>query len=309
MRDMANTSYDRRNRDRTGSILKLRPFIQAAFLLLWAAPLGWISAQMGRWGRSLPSCVFHCSYAGGNYCPAASLSCPIGVMAQFVALGAAPLLAIGVIVFAGALVGSLVCGWACPFGFIQDLLARIPLPKLRLPAWTSAGRYVVLGALVLALPYMVGLTGKPYDEQEITICRWCPAGALEAGVPLTIQGALEGRPELMVSPKKAAILVAFLLGAMFIRRPWCRLLCPLGGLLSLFNRFSVFHLWFKKTACTSCNTCRGRCDMDVHVDQSLNSTQCVRCMECTTCGAMLPAVFTRNSDTHEAASVGKPPNA
>lgn len=290
MRDMANTTAGKKLRTRQMSMLRMRPYIQAAFLLLWAAPLGWFSAQLGRWGRSMPSCVFHCYYAGGNYCPAASLSCPIGITAQLVALGALPLLAIGAMLVTGALVGSLVCGWACPFGFLQDLLAKIPVPKLRLPQWTAAGRYLVLAVLVLALPYAFGLMGTPYDQQEATICRWCPAGALEAGVPLTIQGLLDGRPELMVSPKKAIIIALFLLGSMFIHRPWCRMLCPLGGLLALFNRVSVFHLWFKKTACTSCNTCRGRCSIGVNVDQSLNSPRCIRCMECTTCGAMLPGL-------------------
>jgi ferredoxin-type protein NapH len=306
MRDMANTSLssDRSKPGRLRTALRLRPIIQLAFLLFWAAPLGWFSAQLGRWGRSIPACVFHCSYAGGGYCPAASFTCPIGVMAQIVALGQVPLLSIGVIVLVGALVGSLVCGWACPFGFIQDLLAKIPVPKLHPPAWTSAGRYVVLGTLVLALPYMAGLAGKPYDQQELTICRWCPAGATEAGIPRTIQGAIEGRPDYMVSPKKAVIIVVFLLGSVFIHRPWCRMLCPLGGLLSLFNRFSVFHLRFKKAACTSCNTCRSRCDMDVHVDKHLNSSRCVRCLECTTCGAIEPAIFGPDGGDSKALETG-----
>lgn len=271
----------------------LRRWVQAAFLLVWAAPLALFSDKLGRWARSLPSCVFHCYYAGGGYCPAASFSCPVGIAAQFCALGVFPFLVVGVVVLAAGLVGSLICGWACPFGLIQDLLAKIPLPKLRLPAWASYGRFAVLITLVIALPYVIGLGGTPYDNQSATICRWCPAGALEAGVPSTVRGIVENRPELVMSWRKIAILAGFLVSSMVIFRPWCTVLCPLGGLLSMFNRFSLFHLKFKASACTRCNLCHSKCKYGLQPDRSPNSSRCIRCLECTTCGSLTPCASLR----------------
>ena len=68
-------------------------------------------------------------------CPGALLSCPVGAVQNFIAslrytmpgtiphLGA---MVVGYLGFIGTIVGRLPCGWLCPFGFIQDLLNRVP---------------------------------------------------------------------------------------------------------------------------------------------------------------------------------------
>ena len=312
MRDMANPSnieFAAQNRRRNRMILRIRPAVQTAFLLLWAAPLTWISERLGQIGRSIPSCVFHCYYAGGGVCPAASLSCPVGIVAQFCAVGITPMLAIGIVLLCGSLAGSLACGWACPFGFFQDLLAKIPLPKFRIPAWMGYGRYAVLIVLVIALPYAMGLCGVAYDDQSATtICAWCPAGAVEAGLPGVVSavargdihaaanGLVQADGRTLLGWKKVGIIAAFLVASMLTFRPWCTVLCPLGGVLSLFNRVSVLHLRFHHQACTQCNTCRSRCAYGVEVDLAVNSPRCLRCMECTTCGAIAPMLAGLDKD-------------
>jgi polyferredoxin len=199
-----------------------------------------------------------------------------------------PFLLLGILLAVAAISGSLVCGWACPFGFLQDGLAKIPTPKVRLPGWVGHFRYVVLVGLVLALPMILGFKGVAYDEQAISICRLCPAGALEAGVPYSVQSVMAGEGWLM-SGFKTGILVLFIGAALFVHRPWCRIFCPLGGLLALFNRFSLFHLRFNAKECIECNLCRSRCSMGVKVDQAVNVTGCIRCLECAKCGALEPA--------------------
>ena len=257
-----------------------RPWVQSLSLLIWAAPLG-------RWLHGIPGCVFHC-YS----CPLSSFACPIGVAANYAALFPAvfevPYLLLGVLLLVGALVGSLVCGWTCPFGFIQDLLGRLTLRKLALPGWLGYMRFVVLIGLVLALPMILGARGIPYEQQAVSICRLCPAGALEAGLPYSVKSVLTGEGWLM-SWTKTGILLTFLVSAVLIHRPWCRVLCPLGGLLALFNRFSLFHLRFNAHECTECNLCRIRCPAGVKVDVGVNVSGCLRCLECTTCGALTPA--------------------
>ncbi|MBM3878593.1 MAG: 4Fe-4S binding protein [Verrucomicrobia bacterium] len=260
---------------------RIRPWVQTAFLGVWLAPLS-------RWVGGIPSCVFHC-YS----CPLASFACPVGVAANYAALFPAlfeiPYLLLGVLVLAGIAVGSLACGWACPFGFLQDLLGKVTAWKIALPGWAGHLRYVVLVGLVLLLPMVLGARGIPYERQVISICRLCPAGALEAGLPYSIQSLVAGEGWLM-SWFKTAILVAFLVGAMVVYRPWCRLFCPLGGWLAIFNRWSLFHLRFEARACVECNLCRSRCPVGVHVDQAVNVPGCIRCLECTTCGAIRPAL-------------------
>jgi ferredoxin-type protein NapH len=270
-------------------LMRLRPWVQGGFLAIWLAPLG-------QWLHRIPGCVFHC-YS----CPLSSLACPVGVAANYAALFPAchevPFLLVGVLVAVAAVSGSLVCGWACPFGFLQDLLAKIVPKKLTVPSWAGHLRYVVLVGFVIVLPMVFGAQGIPYDEQGLSICRLCPAGALEAGLPYSIRGLLTGDGWLM-SGLKCGILVGFLAAALLIHRPWCRLFCPLGGFLALFNRFSLFHLRYNAPSCTECNLCRARCPMDVKLDEKANVAGCIRCLECTTCGALEVAV---------AAPIGKSP--
>ena len=95
---------------------------------------------------------------------------------------------IGFLIFIGALLGRLVCGFLCPFGLIQDLLNKIPFPnKIR----TFKGdkllrrlKYVIFLVFVILLPmFVVDIMGQgaPYFCKLI-----CPAGTLEGGIPLVL---------------------------------------------------------------------------------------------------------------------------
>ncbi len=286
MRDMADTTpNNRKNLERVRRMLKLRPWVQALFVLVWVAPIGWLSRHV--WKplaevQSVPGCGFHC-YA----CPLASFACPVGIVAQFSSAHMFPFLAAGIVLFFAAAVGSLICGWACPFGFLQDLLDKIPVKKFRIPNWMGFGRYLTLIGLVILVPYLWG------EAHELFICRVCPAGGIEGGfvrLGMDFFGIDGGVPAEAISLTKWIIVPAFLLLAIFTYRPWCKIFCPLGGFLSLFNRVSVFHLKFDKSSCTQCNTCRARCPMGVKVDKRVNSLGCIRCLECTTCGAITPVI-------------------
>lgn len=269
----------REPKDLGRKLTRWRPWVQGGLLGLWLAPLG-------QWLHGIPGCVFHC-YS----CPLSAFACPVGVAANYAALlpvaAEFPFLLVGLLLVVAAVAGSLVCGWACPFGFLQDLLAKIPTPKFALPGWLGYTRYVVLIGLVLLLPMILGYRGIRFDDQVVSICRLCPAGALEAGLPFSIQSWMGGQGWMM-SGLKASILGVFLVSALFIHRPWCRLFCPLGGFLALFNRFSLFHLRFNPKECSECQLCRSRCSMGVKVDQKVNVSGCIRCLECTQCGALEP---------------------
>ncbi|MGN0163621.1 MAG: 4Fe-4S binding protein, partial [Candidatus Ornithomonoglobus sp.] len=68
-------------------------------------------------------------------CPGALGSCPIGSL-QSVMSGRKHRISfyvLGLLMLFGILVGRLVCGFLCPFGLVQDLLHKIPVPKLKVP--------------------------------------------------------------------------------------------------------------------------------------------------------------------------------
>ncbi len=262
-------------------LARWRPWVQTGFLLAWLNPL--LPRLHG-----ICSPVFHC-YS----CPWATIACPIGILAQYGGLHAIPFLALGTLLIVGSLFGSLVCGWACPFGFLQDLVARIPTPKLRLPGWLGVTRYAVLIGLVFLVPYFYG------EASQWFICRVCPAGALEAAVPYSIQQSIA--LQAIVWPStiiKRVILIVFLLSMLFLRRPWCTLFCPLGAIFCLCNSVSVVFLRFQPHRCNDCELCRDLCKYRGLSERRGSDLRCIRCFECARCQALsIKTIFHRETGT------------
>lgn len=257
--------------DKSGSarsrLARWRAWVQAAFLLAWLGPMLRL--------HTICSPVFHC-----HSCPLALFACPIGVLANFSALHVFPFVAIGTLVVFGTVFGSFVCGWACPFGFLQDLIGKIPTPKFELPAWTGHLRYVILLVFVLAVPLLFG------QEHPLFFCRLCPAGALEAAVPNMVRLAIVGEELVWPSTAKTAILVLILVGMFFKWRPWCTLFCPLGAIYGLFNRASILLLRFHPQRCNDCDLCRKLCRYRGRSERRAGDLRCVRCLECVRCDAI-----------------------
>jgi len=216
-------------------------------------------------------------------CPGALGSCPIGALQS--AFGAVAskvsLYVVGTLIFFGALLGRFICGWACPFGFIQELLHKIPARRLRCKKTFSVlkyGKYVMLGVFVLLLPIVYAVqTGLATPA----FCKYvCPAGTLEAGVPLVaVNPALQSAIGWLFS-WKMLILVGVITASVFIWRPFCRFLCPLGAIYGFFNRISVFGMRFEPAACTRCKACARACRADIDPSVTPNSAECVRCGDC-----------------------------
>ena len=264
---MVSMARPRRRDEFPARLIRWRSAVQALFLGVWLFPFARI--------HTICSPVFHC-YS----CPLALFACPIGIMAQFSAVHLFPFIAVGTVLITGVLLGGFICGWVCPFGFLQDLAARVPTPKLRLPSWTGWGRYAVLGGLVIAIPYVYGNT------HPLFICTICPAGMLEAGVPVMVAQAFGG--EVVIWPNTIKLAVtAFVVVAMFFKvRPWCTLLCPLGAIFGACNKVSALYLKVDRKSCTSCGVCRKKCSIGVKPDVKPNDAACIRCLDCTTCDAL-----------------------
>jgi len=246
--------------DFASKLVPWRIWVQSAFLLVWLDPLG---LRL----HSMCSPVFHC-YA----CPLSTFACPIGVIAQFSALQVFPFVAIGLLIAIAALFGSLICGWACPFGLLQDLVAKIPTPKFDLPKWAAYFRYVVLIGAVLAVPYFFG------EEHPLFVCRICPAGALEAAVPNMTSQAIAGQEVAWPNALKLAVLGLFLIAMFFVKRPWCRILCPFGFIACVLGRVSFFKI-DQNENCNECGICESVCPTQEAYEKS-SKGECYLCNRC-----------------------------
>jgi ferredoxin-type protein NapH len=212
-------------------------------------------------------------------CPAAVGACPLGSLQSLAAAPVAKLslYVLGGMIAAGGLAGRLMCGWLCPFGFLQDLLAKLSRVKLFLPRWLIRLKYFALPLVVLLPILLVDAYGfgAPYFCQYI-----CPAGTLTAGIPLMLTGRELWPLAGFVFWWKIALLLAILLAAVFIYRPFCRILCPLGAFWGLFNRVSLFRLTLAGD-CSACVRCTQACPVGLSLPEERNSAECIRCMACT----------------------------
>ena len=262
-------------------LFRLRGWIQAGAALLCNAYLRGFAQGRIYSGPSKAVCVpvLNC-YS----CPGALGACPIGAL-QAVITGNKhnfSFYVVGTLMLFGVLLGRLVCGFLCPFGWIQELLNKIPGRKLHVPQKVDRPlrlfKYGVLLIFVLALPMFAvdafGL-GAPW------FCKWiCPAGTLEGGIPLALTNESLRAGLGFTFWWKLSLLLLTIVFSMLVYRPFCRYVCPLGAFYALFNRFSLSQLQCDEDRCTSCGRCARSCPMEVTLPQKVNSTECIRCGKC-----------------------------
>ena len=213
-------------------------------------------------------------------CPAASAACPIGALQAVTGSMdfSFSFYVVGFLLAVGVLLGRVVCGFLCPFGLIQELIHRIPSPKLRLPGWVRALKYVILVVFVGLMPVLLtdfmGM-GQPAFCQYI-----CPSGTLLGALPLLavreeLRDALCGLFLL-----KVFILAVTLVSCVLVYRFFCKTLCPLGAIYGILNRVSFWRLQVDESRCVHCGKCARVCKMDVDPVCAPDSPECIRCGAC-----------------------------
>ena len=215
-------------------------------------------------------------------CPAASGSCPIGAFQAVVGSSkfSFSYYITGFLILLGVLLGRFICGFLCPFGWLQELLHKIPTKKFstkKLKPLTYV-KYVVLVLTVVVLPILVvndlGM-GDPF------FCKYiCPQGVLEGAIPLSIidENLRAALGELFTW--KLAVLIAVVVLSVLFFRPFCKWICPLGAFYGLMNKVSLLGIKVDQHKCVSCGKCAKACKMDVDIRKSPNHTECIRCGKC-----------------------------
>lgn len=217
-------------------------------------------------------------------CPGAVASCPVGSLQTVLGNRSRGIsfYVMGALVLFGVVLGRLVCGLLCPFGFIQDLLYRIPLPKIEVPHRLDRAlrylKYVVAILLVIAMPLVFrAITGQgaPF------FCKFlCPAGTLEGALPLMLANPHLQSQVGIVFCWKITVLVLVVVLAICVRRPFCKYLCPLGAFYGLFNRLSMYQMRVNESGCAHCSHCKTVCPMGLDPETEVNGPECIRCGNC-----------------------------
>ena len=174
-----------------------------------------------------------------------------GAGAGFALVGAA----VGMTVFflLAFLFGRHFCGYLCPIGAVQELAYEVPAPKILLP-WKVA--LSVIRGLVFLIIIGAGV-----------------------GLSLSILGFF-GITEffrLIISIGFAVFLLLVAI-ALFIYRPFCRLICPVGV---IFQLVATPALWkIRRTdACIACGKCEKACPTN-EAGRDDGKGECYLCRRC-----------------------------
>ncbi len=216
-------------------------------------------------------------------CPLAVFACPVGTLQKFVIIGIFPFYLLGLLSLVGLSLGRWSCAYLCPFGLLQDLLAKWGRVKISLPGWLSYGRYLSLLLLAIALPLFL---------YEPWFCKLCPAGTLEAGLPVVVPAFVKVKLLGQYSQfwemvgwlfiLKLIVLLGFLTASYFVKRPFCQTFCPLGTIFGLFNRISLLQLSYNRRHDSPADY-RKLCPVGIDIRHDPSSPDCIRCLQCTVC--------------------------
>ena len=162
------------------------------------------------------------------------------------------------------------CGWLCPFGSLSELLYKL-------------GQAVGLKRFQRHLPQAI--------HDKLKWLKYAIFFGLLA-VSFFSMGLAEKLAE--VEPFKTTFLVgitnrswpyslfaASLLGlAIFVERPFCKYLCPLGAALAMPTTFRWFGLK-RKDECTSCKACAKGCgSLAIDSKGNIDQRECMLCLDC-----------------------------
>jgi NosR/NirI family transcriptional regulator, nitrous oxide reductase regulator len=161
------------------------------------------------------------------------------------------------------------CGWLCPFGALQELLAQLSR-LIGLPQWNpreSVQKYLWLGKYVSAA-LVLGLAALSIDMGS----RVAEVEPFNTAITSHFTRAW---PYVFYA-------CALLMIGLFTERAYCRFLCPLGGVLALAGRLHLVDLLKRRPQCGSpCHLCENSCPVRaISVTGKIKMAECFQCLDC-----------------------------
>ncbi len=208
--------------------------------------------------------------------------CPFGAvetLALFVQTGRFPCAVneFNYSILAGVIILTIVfkrafCSWVCPLGAVNELITFVRQHFIRYVPYNVnlmkvlfSIKYILLAIIVAASYHYYDLVFRPY----------CPY--------FTAFG-IHGHTTEIIS---YFILFNVLSVTVFIKFGFCRVLCPFGAFLNLFNYHTAFKIYRDDKSCDRCGRCDALCPAEIKISQKfkITDTGCTMCLKCvSTCG-------------------------
>jgi len=222
-----------------------------------------------------------------------------------------PWLAIASFLIIGILIGKSLCGWICPFGFIQELIGLIRRKKAEISPRTHLSmlyiKYIILGitlfiSVTFSAAKLAGVS-RSYENAlgvfaEAPFTALSPAETLFATLPTMVRdfsnatsanqidflSGIASLPPLFWI--QLFIMGSVLVFAAYVPRSWCKYFCPHGAIMAVLNRFSFLGLRRDLVKCAKgeCRLCVEACPMRVPILElpweKFSDPECIYCLRC-----------------------------
>ena len=192
-----------------------------------------------------------------------------------------PMIAMLIVILALTLVGpKLFCGWVCPVGAIQELIAMLA-DKLRIRRrkWNFRVTQGVRVAIFLFFVFLSGtaiLHTTTQNGQTVALSLYDYINAFH-GYEIGLQ------PTLLDNVFHFLPFVLTLAFAFLFYRPFCYLVCPIGLLTNLVENFALFRVVLKKPACDDCGACASKSPCPTVPEILKDAAYRPDCFSCTVC--------------------------
>jgi ferredoxin-type protein NapF len=204
------------------------------------------------------------------------------------------------------ILGRFFCGWVCPLGTVIDCIGffnrRRKIESERQNRHLRSTKFFILGFIVFFS--LLGVQVAWVPDPIVIVARFISLNVIPSVTlvldkffislikitnynPFLYDFYHRLKPSLLgvkiyYFAHAGIILLAFLfvcITAVWVKRFWCRKLCPLGALYAIFARFSLLRRTLD--GCNHCKRCKFECRMGAILDDlRYIKSECILCMDC-----------------------------
>ncbi|GHT64480.1 ferredoxin [Bacteroidia bacterium] len=214
---------------------------------------------------------------------------------------------VGILIFLFLLTflfGRVYCSVICPLGILQDIIAWLTRrgkkknKKRRWFAYSKPQTILRYSLLALCVAFLIfGITVpllyldpysnfgrisvnlfRPVVMEGNNLLNWV---ALKFNNYNFYQVTIYTITSLSLAISIIALLVVGVM-ALLRGRLFCNTICPVGSLLGLISKFSVFRITLDHSKCTSCGLCEKSCKSQCigSKEKAVDNSRCVACFNC-----------------------------
>lgn len=183
------------------------------------------------------------------------------------------IIAFGFFIILAVIGNKMICGWACPFGALQEIIYSIPIlrriKQKKLPFILT--NTIRAGLFLFTLLFLFGIIG--------------------ASKGFVIYHYVNPFNLFNLDFESLSVLLTVIIalgGAFIIYRPFCQLICPFGFISWIAEKFSIFRIRIDKDKCTQCGACIQVCPLEAAKGRVAGNRLPADCFSCARCLNVCP---------------------